>query len=877
MPGSEGRFDPSPRRRTRRWPLIALAAIAAVALTHHARSAKDVLAGLLSGAPRPAIPFEVAVESSRFEKVRPEGAAAGLAVGDEPVRIGGGVYLGTASPWEAARRLRPGDTMEVVYRHSDPGMAPVEHTATIRLTAASPSRGSLVRSWIVGLGLKVGMPLFATLLGLWVVAVRPTDRRAWILLGLMLSFGQLVRADAASWEPGLREAGVAYSVALSSSWSIFMFLFGLSFPEPFRAEQRRPWIKWVPIAVIGASSLLTTVGSVGALEHQGAMGSVWAVERVLQVPAFVLALACVSSFFASLAMKTAFASSPDSKRRLRLLRTGATVALTPLFLLVIWSLATRHALEDAPTAIFLTALLPVLVFPATLAYVIVVQRALEVRWVLRMGARYLMVKNGLRLLIFAGMLPLGVMFSRIWLRPEVGFPLKLATMGVWVVIIFTVRRRATKALRAIDRRFFRDAYDEEHVLTELGEQVRTIVEAGPLLRTVTERIGSALHVGRIGTLVEDKGAFVLTPAPAAEPVPSLAAGSRTLEVLKAVGGPVGVYFDDPASWVHRDGGLPVAERRVLRELDTQILLPLAARGELLGMVSLGPKLSEQPYSRTDLRLLRNVATHTGLALLNSRLTSAIVAETATRARLSREIEIAREVQERLFPQQIPAVPGIECAGACRPASRVGGDYYDFLALPGGVLGIGLGDVSGKGIPAALLMASLQASLRGQTMDGGGDLARLMGRVNRLIHDTSPENRYATFFYAQLDPATRRLDYVNAGHNPPFLLRGGGAEILRLKDGGMVVGLMQDAAYVKASVDLRPGDLFVGFTDGISEAMNAEDEEWGEGRLLEALRSAEPGLAAPRVVERIFERADAFVAAAPQHDDMTLIVVRVLPG
>jgi sigma-B regulation protein RsbU (phosphoserine phosphatase) len=254
-----------------------------------------------------------------------------------------------------------------------------------------------------------------------------------------------------------------------------------------------------------------------------------------------------------------------------------------------------------------------------------------------------------------------------------------------------------------------------------------------------------------------------------------------------------------------------------------------------------------------------------------------VEETAKRARLNREIEIAREVQERLFPQQIPAVPGLDCAGTCRPASRVGGDYYDFLALERGGLGIAIGDISGKGIPAALLMASLQASLRGQAMDGGHDLARLMTRVNRLVHDASPDNRYATFFYGQYDPATRRLDYVNAGHNPPILLRCDGSKVIRLEEGGMVVGLMPDAAYSQASVVLRTGDVVVGFTDGISEAMNALDEEWGEERLLEALRSQGGDVVASRIVERIFERADAFVAGAPQHDDMTLVVVRVLPA
>ena len=159
------------------------------------------------------------------------------------------------------------------------------------------------------------------------------------------------------------------------------------------------------------------------------------------------------------------------------------------------------------------------------------------------------------------------------------------------------------------------------------------------------------------------------------------------------------------------------DRDSLRALKTQLLLPLAVKKRLLGFVSLGAKQSEEPFSGTDVRLLESVATQTALALENSNLTAAMATEMASRERLNRELEIAREVQERLFPQTYPEVAGLDYAGKCRPAQGVGGDYYDFLELPAGKFGIAIGDVSGKGVPAALLMAGLQASLRGQTIDG----------------------------------------------------------------------------------------------------------------------------------------------------------------
>ena len=228
---------------------------------------------------------------------------------------------------------------------------------------------------------------------------------------------------------------------------------------------------------------------------------------------------------------------------------------------------------------------------------------------------------------------------------------------------------------------------------------------------------------------------------------------------------------------------------------------MAGRDRLLGFISLGEKRSEEPYSPTDLRLLASVAMQTGLALDNRQLASAVAHEIAQRKLLHREIEIASEVQQRLFPQTSPPVEGLEYSGTCRPARGVGGDYYDFLELPDGGLGVAIGDVSGKGIPAALLMASLQASLRGQIIRGGQNLAELVASVNRLICDASSPNRYATFFYAQYVPCTRLLTYVNAGHNAPILLRH--REAIRLEIGGPVVGLLPAATYA-AGIDSSCG-------------------------------------------------------------------------
>jgi serine phosphatase RsbU (regulator of sigma subunit) len=177
--------------------------------------------------------------------------------------------------------------------------------------------------------------------------------------------------------------------------------------------------------------------------------------------------------------------------------------------------------------------------------------------------------------------------------------------------------------------------------------------------------------------------------------------------------------------------------------------------------------------------------------------------------------------------------------------------------------------------AALLMASLHASLRGQVLSGSGDLGAKMANVNRLLYDASGSNRYATFFYAELDCATRTLHYVNGGHNPPALLRkeDGAWRVFRLADGGPVIGLLAGAVYKEQILPLLSGDILLAFTDGISEATNASGDEWGEDRMI-AEAQTHADLNAEDLLQHLFHAADAFAAGATQHDDMTIVVLRL---
>ena len=253
--------------------------------------------------------------------------------------------------------------------------------------------------------------------------------------------------------------------------------------------------------------------------------------------------------------------------------------------------------------------------------------------------------------------------------------------------------------------------------------------------------------------------------------------------------------------------------------------------------------------------------------------STLIAEQRQRQRLEHELAIAREVQAQLFPKEKPAVQGIEIEAVCRPARVVSGDYYDFLPLGPGRLGIALADISGKGISAALIMASLQAALRSQALFNGrgpGSTADIVARLNQhLCHSTGPD-RFATFFYGVYDAQTHRLEYTNAGHPAPLCIAG--QQVQRLSAGGTVLGLFDDRHYESQIIDIAPGSLLIAYSDGLTEAENPDGEEFGDQRVLDvALRLGQAPAGA--VLKNLLEVVDQWTGPAEQLDDITLVVAR----
>ena len=329
-----------------------------------------------------------------------------------------------------------------------------------------------------------------------------------------------------------------------------------------------------------------------------------------------------------------------------------------------------------------------------------------------------------------------------------------------------------------------------------------------------------------------------------------------------------VSLDDPAvdSLVERGGGDGAG---LLPGACHLLAVPIEVEGRPRGLLVVGDKESRVgvgPFPANDLRTLGLFANQAGIALENAYLHR----QAREKERLEGEMELAAEIQRRLLPERMPELPGFELAGWSRPARHVGGDYYAFVDLGEGRIGVGLGDVTGKGMPAALLVSTLDSALRLLTEDHAVD-ADLMRRLNRHLFESSATNQFVTLFLAELDPQSATLDYWNGGHNPALLLRADGT-VERLRAGGLPIGLLARGDYRSRRVELAEGELLCLYSDGITEAASEDDEEFGEDQLADVLLDLrERDL--DEIVAAIDRAVTAFAASGPQGDDQTVVLVR----
>lgn len=438
-------------------------------------------------------------------------------------------------------------------------------------------------------------------------------------------------------------------------------------------------------------------------------------------------------------------------------------------------------------------------------------------------------------------------------------------------------RSGSDSTKRIDRAFFRSAYDARLILENLAEKTRTATTRYALATLLQEEIKQALHpqmmvmyqIGGNGQLCALANDGLQEPQAIPGDLPLLAD-------LAGRGQPWQV--PPPDSIVAPE---LAASLGAFAPLQPECLVPMPGReSKLAGLLVLGARLSEEPYSREDRRLLASVASQAGVALEGISLSERMAERIDAERRSLHELEMARQVQSRLFPQKLPSLSKLEYSGRCIQARQVGGDYYDFLELAPGRIGFVLADIAGKGFSGALLMANLQANLRSQYAMAVDDLPRLLSSVNRLFYESTGDASYATLFFADYDDSTGRVRYANCGHLPALLLRAcqrsqepaSAAKVERLSSTCTVMGLFEDWQCEIAQVDVAAGDLLVLYTDGVTEAANGDGEEFGESRLVDTLTN-HSHLSLEALLQAVVNAVQQFSSGSEQQDDITLVIAR----
>jgi serine phosphatase RsbU (regulator of sigma subunit) len=434
------------------------------------------------------------------------------------------------------------------------------------------------------------------------------------------------------------------------------------------------------------------------------------------------------------------------------------------------------------------------------------------------------------------------------LRGELGREDELSSTG------FSVPTRDTERLNA---------------LYQVADMISATLDQDELLERVLDVIERFLAPDRAGVLLYDKQYDILLPKIIRRPADTHDDIIISHSIItQAVAEQSAVLVSDAP----RDQRFKASDSVVGQRIHCAICAPLICKDEVLGVLYLDRRRPENKYGENDLKLVAGIANQAALAIANSQMHRLLLEQHAQ----ERELEIARSIQQNLLPKSIPNPPGFEISGLSHPARMVGGDYYDVIPLSDGRYVLAIADVSGKGVPAALLIAALRAAVQIEVRAVGSadELVAVVDRLNQMIFRDTNGNMFVTMVLALLDPIESTLTYCNAGHVHPLLCHADGA-VESLDTGGCFLGIMPGLAYEHGVVELTPGALLTMYSDGVTDTMNEEQELFGLQRLIDTLiTSVEES--AEGICCRLDELAGAFRKNAEPFDDFTLLVLKVRP-
>lgn len=550
------------------------------------------------------------------------------------------------------------------------------------------------------------------------------------------------------------------------------------------------------------------------------------------------------------------------KRQIKLVMWGSGGGLIALLLLVLLAAVFTEWFEAdqlRTVVIICFVFASLLVSPASFAYAFGRYGLLDVVGRFKRGTRYFMVT----IAMLAAFLLIVYATGELLLR-NLGIESRTPTLAVALILAMGFMPLQRKLQSLLSSKFYPERARIREMIGEFLDRPFAVGDKEKFWGDLEVRLREGLMVEAVYPVLRAAGDGHF--AHCDRDRTPFTAESRFLQHLQSERRPILV---DEAMASRRvrlnsEEGAWLLERRVA------VVLPMIWQSKLTGFLGLGFKTDREDYTSEDLQILSSLASQVAVASENIRL----LEENVEKRRLEEDMQTARRIQEGFLPQRIPDTPGLEVAAHSRFCLEVAGDYYDVIRLDNSRTLLAVGDVSGKGAGAALLMANLQASLR-TSVGVGVPLTKIVTRINELIYRNTPPEQYITFFVGMYDPDTCALTYVNAGHNPPIVMRSDGSWS-GLGATGLILGSLSDQVYEQETVRIGGGDVLLMYTDGLTEAMNGEEEEFGEERLIEILQT-NGSASAEEMVQRLEIEVKNFRSSEMLDDDCTLLVVRAIAG
>jgi sigma-B regulation protein RsbU (phosphoserine phosphatase) len=631
--------------------------------------------------------------------------------------------------------------------------------------------------------------------------------------------------------------------------SLFLHFF-LLFPyerSPLRRHPRALRIPYTISAILFCLALAAGVQSIPG----GTRDRLEVLSGALHSGAFALSLSSSAILFATAYVRT---DVPSIRRKLRVALASTVAAVLPIAAVIVY----YGLFPGRAIAVDRLAVIGLVLLPIGFGYSIVRHGVFDIEHLVK---RSLVVTGVTAILVLFYFLSYFLLRALLHTITALSGTLVSIVAFLFVIVLFSPLRDHLQEI--VERSVYPDRFEARRRLREFARNLPLLPDEGEIIRASLEAAARAFGVTRGAYFPEGEGR---------------GAATFTWGIPHGVGAPLllGPVIRGPVllrgepllrEEVEAElpsGRLPPDERATLNATDARVFAPIETRGRRFGVAVLGGRLEDDAYSGSDLEILDFLATQTALAMENA----VFQREIRIKEAMERELEIAQSLQRELLPHTAPMIPGIQLAAVMLPCREVGGDYYDYVQARGGRISIAIGDVSGKGVPAALVMANVQALFRAEAR-GGIEPDSVLDAMNRRLCEMGRPDRFVSFFCGLLDPDQRVFRYSNAGHPPPLLVHENGI-IERLETAGLLLGIQPEVRYPVEVIHLLPGDLILCFTDGIADN-DADGTALRENQLIDlvcSLRRLPAETMIDRLVERI--RRDPVL-----EDDTTLVILKAV--